>query len=189
MRSLSNIKASIQIAILVMVIGLTLFVLFSYDARSAHGQISTETATPTATFRTMTFFATTTPQTVFATSTNATSTNLQTYADANGRMDDGSFVIAGAKKVTFYFSRAWLAGNAGSSTFRVEVTPDGVNWYTFNKLVQSTSTTVQATASIAAATSTLVYSMQLNDETYLAVRCIANVTTDGQNSCSASASF
>ncbi len=120
-----------------------------------------------------------------ATTTTATSTNLT----GGG----GYLSIDGAKKVTFYFSRAWGGGNSGTSAFTVEVTPDGANWYAFNKLIQNVaSTTSQTTVgsiSISAATSTTVASMDLQYDTFLGVRCIVNETTDGTHTCAASAEY
>ncbi len=184
------IKDTLGLIFVVVAIVVTTIGIITFGVRPAAGQITSAVNGAWGAYTNYTFFATTSAQTVFATSTNATSTNLTTYQDANGRMDNGSFNIAGAKRVTLFFSRAWLSGtNVGTSTFRIEATPDGTNWYTFNKLVQSTSTTVQATTAFSG-TTTQAFSMQLTDETYKAIRCIANVaSTDGQNSCSAAASY
>lgn len=69
-----------------------------------------------------------------ATTTSATSTNLT----AGG----GGTVIAGAKKVVVYFQRGGVANlNLGTSTFKVQVSPDGVVWNDFGLFKSATSTT------------------------------------------------
>src|SRR3990167_5858653 len=69
-----------------------------------------------------------------ATTTSATSTNLA---------DGGSgLVIAGAKKVVMYFQRGGVSNlNLGTSTFKVQTSPDGVSWYDFGLFKSATSTT------------------------------------------------
>lgn len=130
-----------------------------------------------------TFFATSTTDTTLATTTSATSTDIATYVDANGKMDSGKVDIRGAKKVTFYFSRAYGGGNAGNSKFELEVSPDGSTWYDFNKLkLGDISSTATSTVTISAATSTTVASMDLTYDTYKFVRLIVNETTDGTHS-------
>ncbi len=119
-----------------------------------------------------------------ATTTTATSTT----------QDTNKFVrIAGAKKVDLYFSRAWGAGNSGSSRFSVQVTPDGDNWYDFNKLVQNSATstvpTTLGSVTISAATSTTVVSMDLQYDAFYAVRCVVWETTDGTHSCDVTAEY
>lgn len=142
------------------------------------------------------FFASSTPgatPTVFATSTSATSTNIASWIDADGRVDNGYMVVAGAKKVNFFFSRAWGGGNSGSSQFFVEVSPDGSTWVPYNKLISNVTNTNAQTltrvgsVTISAATSTTMVS--LDDDAIYAVRCIVVETTDGSHTCSASASF
>lgn len=169
----------------------------------AFGKVTSSSTVSVNTYNTYTFFATSTTQysgsaaTGYvgstATTTTATSTNIIPYIDSNGVYDNGSLDIRGAKRVTMYFSRAWGAGNTGSTNFKVQVTPNGTDWYDFNKLVQnlatSTSPTTLSSVTISAATSTTVASLDLENDAFQAVRCIAVVTTDGANSCSASVSF
>lgn len=119
-----------------------------------------------------------------ATTTTATSTNLT----GGG----GYFPIAGAKKVTMYFSRGGVVQpNTGSTLFKIEVTPDGTNWYPYNVLTQNSATTtypaVVSTISISAATSTTI--TQMRDLGFYAIRCIVVETTDGEHTCKASAEF
>lgn len=157
-------------------------------------------------------FATTTATTTGNVFTNlqvnagwgATSTNITPFFDSEGRRDDGSLTIAGAKKVLMYFKRGDTAGrgNTGTTTFRVQVTPDGTNWFDFNKLVAASSTAYTVASSVIAsfsapysnATSTQVLALDLEDEGYLALRCIINATStsgggnilpDGEHSCAA----
>lgn len=125
-----------------------------------------------------------------ATTTSATSTNIST---TNG---PGFLRIGGAHDVVFFFSRGDTkgTGNSGSSLFKVQVTPDGVNWFDYNELGQIIDTysantffTRVGTSTISAATSTLQYAME--DISYYGARCITVRTTDGEASCKAVASF
>lgn len=122
-----------------------------------------------------------------ATSTTATSTNVT----GGG----GYLKIAGAKKVTFYFQRGDTngQGNTGTTTFKIQVSPDGSNWYDYNKLQPnlSTSTTPTSAGSVVAsasipylnATSTQIYSMEFARDAFFGVRCIAVELADGQHTC------
>ena len=114
-----------------------------------------------------------------ATTTNATSTGV---------------VIGGSEDVTFFFSRQSDYGasgsgdNAGSSEFSVEVSADGTNWVLYNRLIDNlvnsnsqTLTRLQL-AVVPAGTSTAFYSMDPFD-TFYAVRCIVEETTDGAHTC------
>jgi len=118
-----------------------------------------------------------------ATTTSATSTTL---TDGGGY-----FQIAGAKHVTFYMSRGGSTGaNTGRSRFEVEVTPDGTNWYDYNKLIQNDAAqTGTTTVTISAATSTTITTMDVLKDTFYAVRCIVVETTDGDHTCTATADF
>ena len=179
--------------VLAVVIGSWMVYAFTFHAL---GKITTENPTVTVnTFRYYDFFATSTAQTDFATSTTATSTNIASWTDSSGRIDNGYFVIAGAKKVTMFFSRdAGTGGNTGTTTFKVQASPDGSTWYDFTRLVQATSTTVanaveQSTAAISAATSTLQYGLDLNYDAVWAIRCIVVEGVDGSHKCAAAAQF
>ena len=162
------------------------------------GDITKEQSSTEGLYRTYRFFATSTAQTVYATTTTATSTNITAYFDADGRRDDGSFVIAGAKKAMVRFTRGDTSGqgNTGGTVFKIQTTRDGTNWDDFKLLVQSTSTTisntgVQATASTTAggSTTTLMYGLDLDYTTYYAIRCIVVESVDGEHSCEAAASW
>jgi hypothetical protein len=124
-----------------------------------------------------------------ATTTTATSTNAAIFGNKQLR-------IAGAKKVNFYLSRGDTTGqgNTGTSRFEIQVTPDGDNWYAFNKLIQNVGTstadiTVPSTISITAATSTVIVGLDLRYDSFYAARCVVNETTDGEHTCTATAEF
>lgn len=150
-------------------------------------QITSQETTPyTGSITHYNFFATSSTDTQFATTTSATSTGLVNYFDASGRLDNGMADIRGAKKVTFYFGRGTGGGNTGNSKFEVEVSPDGTNWYDFNKLRGADlSSTATSTYTIVAATSTVAVSMDLTYDTYKYARCIVNEVTDGTHYCAA----
>lgn len=125
-----------------------------------------------------------------ATTTTATSTNGATSNNP------GFMRIDGATDVVFFFSRGDTkgTGNAGSSLFKVQVTPDGVNWFDYNELGQITDTykadtffTRQGTTTISAATSTQMWVME--DNSFYGARCITVRTTDGEATCKAVATF
>ncbi len=160
--------------------------------------ISNDTPSVTAgTYRTYEFFvASTTPFAKQATTTTATSTNIVPFTDTAGRIDNGYFVIAGAKKVTLYFGRGGATGpNAGSTLYKVQVSPDGVTWNDYNKLISNTANTNAQTltrvssSTISAATSTTVVSLDVENDSFYAVRCIVVETTDGEHTCSAGAEY
>src|SRR3990167_9153192 len=95
-----------------------------YFASTSNAHITKDVPTVTPnTFRTFTFFASSTTQTNYATTTTATSTSITQYFDSNGTLDKGYFVIAGAKKVEVYFQRGeaggiGAGGNTGTTTFK-----------------------------------------------------------------------
>ena len=160
---------------------------------SVFGEVSKDMQTPSAVYQNYNFFASTTSQTNYATTTSATSTNITPYWTTDGRKDNGYLVIAGAEKVTFYFQRGDTSGqgNSGSSTFKVQVSNDGTNWYDYGNLNSATSSSPTALSQyvISAATSTVPLSLDLTNDSFYAVRCIVVETTDGEHSCRASASW
>lgn len=196
-----QLKTAVTLIGLLAIIFTTAFMLFQFSI--VHGAIAAEgpTVTPNL-YRQYNFFASSTVPSALATSTNATSTNIATFIDSAGRSDSGYMVIAGAKKVTLFFTTGGSFGaiTSATGTFSVQVSPDGINWYNFNKLLQATGTTVsniieQSSATVVdpttnTATSTLIYSMDLNAETYYAVRCVATIAGSlAGNNCSAFATF
>lgn len=124
------------------------------------------------------------------TTTSATSTNT---TDGGGY-----FVIAGAKRVEMFFGHGGIATTStGTSTFSVQVSPDGINWYNFGRLVDSTSTTplIQSTVSITGPTTTKMYSVDLRTDAFYALRCIVlegtitGASGDGEHTCAGFAEF
>lgn len=137
------------------------------------------------------FFATSTNQTVFSTSTTALSTSQTQWTDENGRIDNGYFVVNGAERITFWFSREGKFGNAGTSLFDVDVSYDGITWADFSQMTTAGATSTpayMATVSLTG-TTTQVASMKLTDHNFYAVRCNVTETTDGEHFCKAQADY
>jgi hypothetical protein len=182
--------------ILVSVIGFVLAMTLSHIALGATGNLSIAQSALSDQYRTYEFFASTTDNSVTATTTTATSTNITPFYDSNGKYDDGSFDVRGAKKVSVFFSRdAGTGKNDGSSLFTVQVTKDGTNWVNYNKLISNVSNTNAqtltrvASVSISAATSTVMVGVDVQNDSFKAIRCVVTETTDGSHSCSASATY
>jgi hypothetical protein len=174
---------------MVLAVGALFLASYLNGVGSVRGLITNDQGSGSNNFTAHTFFATTTGQTIYSTTTTAFSTSIIGYNDSNGRIDSGKILIAGARNVEWYFGRAGVNGNQGTSVFTVEVSPDGTNWYSFGKLQQSTSTTFQASAIITAATTTLTFGMNLDYDNFLYARCKVTETTDGEHSCSATVQF
>lgn len=169
------------------------------------GHVTEEQPSQTGKFKTYTFFATSTNQQsvggspFYATTSTATSTNITPWFDSNGQLDSGFMTIAGAKRVTFFLSRGDRVGtgNAGSTNYRVQVSPtcspSESDWLYYNKLVQnlatSTDITTLSSITIPAGTSTVIASLQLENDTFCATRVIAVEATDGDHSAKASADY
>lgn len=171
----------------------SIFVLIGlgfYWSNAFGGVITLDNPTTDGVYRNYEFFASSTVPAIVATSTSAVSTSIVPYIDSEGRYDDGSVSLVGAKKATFYFGRAWNGGNAGKSVFSVEVSPDGTEWFAFNKLIgDDVGQTATSTVTIANATSTVITSMDLSDDTFLKARCVVTETTDGEHRCRASIEY
>lgn len=156
-------------------------------ATVAYGEVNFSEQTQTSNYQNFNFFPGPGNVANNATTTTATSTNLT----GGG----GYFKIAGAKNVVLYFSRGDTTGqgNAGSSQFRIQVTPDGTNWYDYNHLASSSPfgqvsiLPLVGTTTLSTGTSTQMYRM--HDLGFYGVRCIVIETTDGEHSCKASAEF
>ena len=106
------------------------------------------------------------------------------------------FSIAGAKKVTFYFTHGGTATTSTSgSKFTVQTTRDGVTWDSFNKLIGSdVASTATTSVSIQGATTTVSVGMDLSKDTFFATRCISTEfidpqSGDGEQTCQASVEF
>lgn len=168
-------RHNVPLAVLAVVAFLVIALAFAFPTVKAEVNFS-ETTPAQGIYQNFTFFT--------ATSTTATSTNIT----GGG----GYLKIAGAKKVELYFSRGDTSGkgNAGLSKFRVQVTPDGTNWFDYSKLVGSdAAATATSTVTIGTATSTVVANMDIIKDTFYGVRCIVNQTTDGEHTCKASAEY
>lgn len=118
-----------------------------------------------------------------ATTTSAISTNT-----ALGEY----FKIAGARRVTLYFSRGGaVSPNTGISDFKIQVTPDGTNWYDYNNLrlnsITSGYPSLTASSTISAATSTNIAIMDTLG--FYGIRCVVTETTDGEHTCRGTAEF
>ncbi len=124
-----------------------------------------------------------------ATTTNATSTNI---TDGSG-----SVYLAGAKKVTFFFTHGGTAtSSTASSTLSVEVSGDNSTWIAYNKLIDNVTNSISqnltrvASVTIEGATSTKTYSMDMQQDSFLYARCIATeptaqAFTSGEHTCKA----
>lgn len=163
---------------IILIVGIALLLIVGVYQVSA-SVTATRPTQPTGYIQNYTFFN--------ATTTSATSTDRATTSP-NGW---GMFNIAGAKNVAFYFSRADSGGNTGSSTFKVQVTPDGTNWYDYNTLVKNVATSsypvTEASVVIQAATSTVIsYMANLG---FYGVRCTVVEAINGAHTCKATAEF
>lgn len=163
----------------------------------AYAAISLDTVGVTqGAYRNYEFFASTTAPSTVSTTTSATSTNIISFFTPTGVKDFGYFVIAGAKSVGLLFGRgdATGQGNAGSSAFRIQASPNGSDWYDYNSLTLDAITPgavlrpIVGTTTITAATSTVPMFMNNIDGIY-AIRCIVVEATDGEHRCRGTASF
>ena len=162
--------------------------LIAFTATITFGNVTTTNATVAQTEKYV-FFSTSTDQTVFSTTSTALSTSITSWFDANGRKDNGYFVIDGAERVTFYFDRGGAFGpNTGSTAFDVDVSYDGVTWYDYGYLKSATSSATYASVSLVG-TSTSIVSLDLVSNHFYAVRCNVTETTDGNHACKAHADY
>lgn len=175
------------------VAALALVAGIGYHAYKAHAYISQSiNAVTPATYQLYDFFASTTNPIngSDATTTNATSTLGVGYFDPFGRFDNGNFNVPGAKAITFFFSNSGSA--VSSSTFYVQVTPDGTNWYPFNSLLQNLSTSTYPGISVGSqtvvGTSTVIDTISGYNYSFQGVRCIV-VAAGGSAVCKAAATF
>lgn len=182
---------------------LTIVALF-VQFQNANASISQDQGARSNNLLAYDFFASSTPPgatslpTNWATTTSATSTNINSWIDSNGRVDKGYIVVAGAKKITLTFSRTGVNGNAGSGNFFVETSNDvdatsTPTWITYSKLISNvTNTNGQTLTRVGAVsvsgTSTIMVTISPEDELY-AIRCAVAETTDGEHRCRMVASF
>lgn len=100
--------------------------------------------------------------------------------------------LEGLLKLSFQFIRA--DHSAGSSVFAVEVSNDGINYVTFNKLIDNVTNSISQmltrVASVTLSSNTSkVYSMDLQHDTYKWARVTVTETTDGTHSAIAQAQY
>ncbi len=186
-------------------------VLLMQGAHLAHGAQVKDEGALVNTYRTFEFFQSSSTagvlNAVIATGTVGTaySNGFTAFADPSGNINNGTMDVRGAKRVSLFVTRggAFAAANAGTSTVSVEGTPDGTNWYAFNKLVAATTTASQtlsnavetgvafigATTPGNVATSTQRFSMDLQTESFAAIRIKVVTTGDGAVSVLGAATF
>ena len=194
-----TLKRNWILAASVLLVGLAILIVYS---RLTLGSITKDDPVETNRFQNYTFFATSTNQVVsngllnYATSTaSATSTSINSYTDSSGRVDNGYFVVKGAKRVEVYFGRGTASStNNGSSFFFVQTSPNGTDWYNFGKLILASTTnqTLLSNGNISVSTSTIQASLNLDFDSVYAIRCIVTqsaLLVDGTNTCSASADW
>lgn len=95
-------------------------------------------------------------------------------------------VIAGAKKVTLYMTRA--DHSAGSSAFSVDASGDGTTYVDYNKLITNVANTnsqtpVRAASVTLSADGSEMASMDLEYDTIYSIKVTVTETTDGTHSC------
>jgi len=116
-----------------------------------------------------------------------------------------SKMVKGAKRISFYFQRGGLVeANVGSTTFQVEISnnstatkDDGstLNWVVYNRLIDNVTNanseqlTRVGSVTIEAATSTKIYSMDLETDIIGSVRVGVTEATDGEHTVKALISY
>lgn len=179
-----------------------------YQVNLVGASVTTTNTLGDGVYRHANLFASSTNSAITATSTLGTaySNGLTAFFDSSGVRFDGTMDIRGAQRAEVYFTRggAFGAATTGTTTFSIEVTPDGSTWYAFNRLVAATSsagstianTSVQPTVTIGDtngatvdATTTERYSLDLTNEVYMAARCKVVNTLNGSASCDMTARY
>lgn len=178
--------------------GICTFALFSFFVYSnnVEANIQNDTAGYVNSWQEYNFFhSSSTNDNLFgATTTNATSTGT-TFTDSNGRIDNGYFVLKGAEAATMYFTRYGASDSEATSTFNIQVSMDGTTWIDYNKMISNVTNsnsqelTRVSSVTIVGATSTVMTSLDLNQDAPYAVRCIATIGDDGSNECRATAKY
>lgn len=130
-----------------------------------------------------------------ATTTSATSTNIS----GGG----GYLTVAGAKKVVMYFQRGGVSNlNLGTSTFKVQGSPDGAEpWYDFGLFAATATSSVPNLVRYGLTnvvvlgtgtgngTSTIPLALDLTNFSFYALRVIVVETVDGEHTVKATAEF
>lgn len=111
--------------------------------------------------------------------------SLKPISGATASTTSDPISLEGASKVTLQFTRA--DHSAGSSAFAVTVSNDGINYVTYNKLIDNvTNTNAQTPTRVAGATlssnTSKVYSMDLENDCYKWMKVAVVETTDGTHS-------
>lgn len=196
MKIIDKYQHTFKVTALILALSLLgLFGFIQHNADASHTNTQNQGA-PTEGFLSYEFFSTpsTTVATVTGTTTTATSTGIA-YFDPQGRLDTGNMLIRGADQVTFWFGRASsVGGNAGTSTFRIQVSDNGTDWLDYNKLVSNVNNTnaqevTRVTTVALTGTSTAFASMDSQIDTFMFARCIVVEATDGTHFCRGSAKF
>ena len=96
-------------------------------------------------------------------------------------------IVAGAKKVTLYMTRA--NHSSGSSAFSVDVSGDGTTYIDYNKLITNVTNTngqdvVRAASVSLAADGSAIASIDLVNDAVYSIKVTVVETTDGTHSCS-----
>src|SRR3990167_6587538 len=166
--------------------------LFWHNQRALGGIITRDESVQDNAFRVYDFFATSTLPGVAigtATTTTATSTNVNSYF-VNGRLENGTLDIRGAKKVELILAVASTTTSGDISApqgrFKFQVTEDRVTWYDWNKLKSGdTSATATSAPILGNLTSTSTFAMDLTNDTFSALRCIVTIIDAGSFTCKA----
>lgn len=114
---------------------------------------------------------------------------VKTFLDAVTETTTSDAVnVAGAKRVTFVFTRA--NHSAGSSTFTVEGTLDGVTWETLNLLVtnaanDNTETKARAGSLVLSDNGTELAALDLENFGFTEIRVAVAEGTDGTHTAKA----
>jgi len=145
------------------------------------------------------FAASSTDATLITATGHATSTDY-TFTDSSGRINNGYMVLKGAEAVSLFFTRNGASNSVATSTFSVQVSPDGSTWIDYNKLISNTTNTNSqqltrvSSVQLVGATSTVMVSLDLQFDAPFAVRCIATfasttIETNDSNRCVGTAKY
>lgn len=101
-------------------------------------------------------------------------------------------VIAGAKKITLFFTRT--VHSVGTSTFDVDVSLDGVTYVDFNQLITNavngiTEGKVRVASVALVSNTTVAVSMDLDNAAFYTMKVNVVEGTDGTHSCKALLEF
>jgi hypothetical protein len=117
-------------------------------------------------------------------------------ATTSDETSDGLEIWA-SERATVYFTRNGASDSTATSTFEIEVSPNGTDWYDYNKLVSNVTNanseelTRVETTSIVGATSTVIVGIDLSHDVFHSVRCVTafastTIETTDSNICAIS---